>query len=98
MRGNPGRGKLMTASPLLAPATEYSRCDDAAREPVPVVHPDAVAHLTAPLTVSGRLSAITRGGGTHQEATPGCTSNAERPMTFRTKHRLDRAGDGAKFP
>ena len=86
------------ASQFLALAKEKGRCNAATCEPVPVFLTYSTTDLMTRLTVSGRLSAIALVGSAHQEATPGCPSNAERPMTFNTTHRLDRAGRGAKFP
>ena len=86
------------ASQSLAPAKDQGRCNAAACEPVPAFLVVSTTGLMTALTVSGQLCATTSDGSAHQEVTPGCTSNAEQPMTFKTKHRLDRAGHGAKFP
>ena len=86
------------ASPNLAPTEDQGCCDAVACEPVPVFLTHSTTDLMTRLTVSGWLSAIALNGSAHQEATPGCPSNAERPMTFRTKHRPDRTGHGATFP
>ena len=88
----------MMASQSLAPAKDQGRGDAAACEPVPAFLAVSTTGLMTALTVSGQVSATTSDGSAHQEATPGCTSNAERPMTFKTKHRLDRAVHGAKCP